>query len=364
MVHVDGPVGLDRREVASMMSERSTDAGIVLDGDAGAAAGDRGAGRCRPSTSASGRARRTRARKVMTLISAMALGADCIDDCDVLRAGPDRPGARPPGDGAVDARHVPARVHVRARPPARSGARPRRSSARGRRAPAGRRALVVDVDSLRRRGPRPRQAGRRVRLHPRARLSPDPRHARGHRRGAAHPPAHGLGEHAARDRCASSRADRARRAGRRDRRQAAARRLGVLEQEGRSTACERAGLAVLDRRPPATGRPARRSTQIDENAWQTLEDYPDDERSRRSPRRRSAGRRLVVRRVRTLERQGRAAARLGAVPVHDQPHRATRASSKPSTASTPSSSSPSATSKTRRSRTSPPATSPPTPPGR
>jgi hypothetical protein len=26
-------------------------------------------------------------RKVMTLISAMALGADCIDDCDVLRAG-------------------------------------------------------------------------------------------------------------------------------------------------------------------------------------------------------------------------------------------------------------------------------------
>jgi hypothetical protein len=29
-------------------------------------------------------------RKVMTLISAMALGADCIDDCDVLRAGPTR----------------------------------------------------------------------------------------------------------------------------------------------------------------------------------------------------------------------------------------------------------------------------------
>ena len=25
--------------------------------------------------------------KVMTLISAMALGADCIDDCDVLRSG-------------------------------------------------------------------------------------------------------------------------------------------------------------------------------------------------------------------------------------------------------------------------------------
>jgi hypothetical protein len=26
-------------------------------------------------------------RKVMTLLSAMALGADCIDDCDVLRSG-------------------------------------------------------------------------------------------------------------------------------------------------------------------------------------------------------------------------------------------------------------------------------------
>src|SRR3954471_25031512 len=26
-------------------------------------------------------------RKVMTMVSAMALGADCIDDCDVLRSG-------------------------------------------------------------------------------------------------------------------------------------------------------------------------------------------------------------------------------------------------------------------------------------
>jgi hypothetical protein len=29
-------------------------------------------------------------RKVMTLVSAMALGADCIDDCDVLRSGQTR----------------------------------------------------------------------------------------------------------------------------------------------------------------------------------------------------------------------------------------------------------------------------------
>src|SRR5438270_11775359 len=29
-------------------------------------------------------------RKVMSLVSAMALGADCIDDCDVLRSGQTR----------------------------------------------------------------------------------------------------------------------------------------------------------------------------------------------------------------------------------------------------------------------------------
>ena len=41
----------------------------------------------RRSISASGRARPSRARKVLTLVLAMALGADSIDDCDVLRAG-------------------------------------------------------------------------------------------------------------------------------------------------------------------------------------------------------------------------------------------------------------------------------------
>ena len=54
--------------------------------------------------------------KVMTLVSAMALGADCIDDCDVLRAGRTGAGARPPGRGAVDAGDVPAAFtfgHVR-----------------------------------------------------------------------------------------------------------------------------------------------------------------------------------------------------------------------------------------------------------
>ena len=86
MVHVDGPVGPDGVAVAFDDQRAVADAGIVLSAtlagrlgiealvdervDLGerAGAGNEGA-------------------KVMTLISAMALGADCIDDCDVLRAG-------------------------------------------------------------------------------------------------------------------------------------------------------------------------------------------------------------------------------------------------------------------------------------
>ena len=74
--------------------------------------------------------------KVMTLISAMALGADCIDDCDVLRAG--RTGAvlghRVAAPSTLG--HLPARVHLRARAPARPRARPRRSSEPGAPVPA------------------------------------------------------------------------------------------------------------------------------------------------------------------------------------------------------------------------------------
>ena len=92
-------------------------------------------------------------RKVMTLVSAMALGADCIDDCDVLRSGQTRAVLGHSSDGAVDARDVPARVHLWARPPARPGAGRLSARARGRRAPGpGDERLVVDVDSLRRRG--------------------------------------------------------------------------------------------------------------------------------------------------------------------------------------------------------------------
>jgi DDE family transposase len=86
MVHVGGPVGLDGVAVAFDEQRAVADAGIVLvatlAGRLGIEAlvdervdlgGRDGAG--------------NEGVKVMTLVSAMALGADCIDDCDVLRSG-------------------------------------------------------------------------------------------------------------------------------------------------------------------------------------------------------------------------------------------------------------------------------------
>jgi hypothetical protein len=86
MVHADGPVGLDGVAVEFDDERAVADAGIVL---AATLAGRLGIealveqnvdlgerpGAANPGT------------KVMTLVSAMALGADCIDDCDILRAG-------------------------------------------------------------------------------------------------------------------------------------------------------------------------------------------------------------------------------------------------------------------------------------
>ncbi len=60
-------------------------------------------------------------RKVMTMLSAMALGADCIEDCDVLRAGQTTAVLGHRVSGALDDRHVLARVHVRACASARAG---------------------------------------------------------------------------------------------------------------------------------------------------------------------------------------------------------------------------------------------------
>src|SRR3954466_12360843 len=86
MVHADGPVGLDGIGVAFDDERAVSDAGIVLTATLAERLGiealvDRtvdlggGPGAANPGA------------KVLTLVSAMALGADCIDDCDILRAG-------------------------------------------------------------------------------------------------------------------------------------------------------------------------------------------------------------------------------------------------------------------------------------
>ena len=62
-------------------------------------------------------------RKVLTLVAAILAGATHIDHADRLRAGATAAGAAVPGDGAVDARHLLALVHLRPRPPARRGDR-------------------------------------------------------------------------------------------------------------------------------------------------------------------------------------------------------------------------------------------------
>ena len=86
MVQDDGPVGLDGVAVCFDDERAVADAGIVLTAtlarrlgiealvDASVDLGER------PGAANVG-------AKVMTLVSAMALGADCIDDCDLLRAG-------------------------------------------------------------------------------------------------------------------------------------------------------------------------------------------------------------------------------------------------------------------------------------
>jgi hypothetical protein len=87
MVHDDGPVGLDGVRVRFDDERVVSDAGIMLAATLAARLGlEALVGRFvrlrrdRPGAGNAG-------RKVMALIYAMALGADSIDDCDVLRAG-------------------------------------------------------------------------------------------------------------------------------------------------------------------------------------------------------------------------------------------------------------------------------------
>jgi hypothetical protein len=87
MVHDDAAVGLDGVEVVFDDERVVSDAGIVLVATlAGRLGIEALTGRLvrlrgdRPGAANAG-------RKVMALIYAMLLGGDCIDDCDVLRAG-------------------------------------------------------------------------------------------------------------------------------------------------------------------------------------------------------------------------------------------------------------------------------------
>jgi hypothetical protein len=87
MVHDDGSVGLDELEVSFDDERVVSDAGIALVATLAARLGIEGLVDCfvrlrpgRPGAASAG-------RKVMSLLYAMTLGADSIDDCDVLRSG-------------------------------------------------------------------------------------------------------------------------------------------------------------------------------------------------------------------------------------------------------------------------------------
>jgi Transposase DDE domain group 1 len=87
VVQDDGPVGLDGVQVVFDDERVVSDAGIVLVATVAARLGIEELAqrfvRLRPKLPGAGHA----GRKVMSLIFAMTLGADSIDDCDVLRAG-------------------------------------------------------------------------------------------------------------------------------------------------------------------------------------------------------------------------------------------------------------------------------------
>ena len=112
-------------------------------------------------------------RKVMSLVHGMLAGADSIDDMNVLRAGSTGSDPRASGDGALHARDVLAGVHVRACPPARPRPGHHARAGVGGGCRSRRRAVGDRHRQLHRRGPRRSEAGRLLRLHPPARLSPD-----------------------------------------------------------------------------------------------------------------------------------------------------------------------------------------------
>ena len=86
MVQDDGQVGLDRVEVCFDDQRAVSDAGVVLVATLAARLGIGGlADRLVSLGGVAGAA--NAGRKILSLIFAMVLGADCIDDCEILRVG-------------------------------------------------------------------------------------------------------------------------------------------------------------------------------------------------------------------------------------------------------------------------------------
>jgi hypothetical protein len=246
MVHDGGPVGLDGVRVCFDDDRVVSDAGIALVATLAGRLGLEGLiGRCvrlradRPGAANAG-------RKVMALVFAIVLGADSIDDCDVLRAGRTKRllGGWMPAPSTLGTflraftfGHVRQLDRVLGESLARAwtaGAGP------------GAERLVVDVDSFIGEVCGYQKQGSGFGYTKQAWVSPDRGLARGHRRGAARAPAARLSEHPARDAALHRRTDRPGHARRRERREVAQSGLGVLERQGLQAPRGR-GLDVFDR---------------------------------------------------------------------------------------------------------------------
>src|SRR4051794_9747598 len=320
MVQDDGPVGLDGVTVAFDDERAVADAGIVVTATLARRLGieslvdesvDLGE---RPGAANVG-------AKVMTLVSAMALGADCIDDCDLLRAG--RTGqvlghqvVAPSTLGTFLRAFTFGHVRQLDRVLGETLTRAWRAGAG-----PGDRRLVVDVDSF---------VGE---VHGRA------------KQGAAFGYTRQRGYHP----ILATRADTGEVLHIRLRTGSANTSRGMLRF------CDE--LIARVTRAGATGRKLLRAdsgfwsnetfnrldragwqfsigvrlqahvraaiAQIDEAAWQTLEDYPPTSIAQIAETT-LAGRRLIVRRVRTLNQQGELLPSWELFPFHHQPHRPPR----------------------------------------
>ena len=137
-------------------------------------------------------------RKVLTLVHAMVAGGEPHRPCRRAARRCHPGGARPPGDGTVDARHVPPVVHLRPCPSARRRSSPRHCGGPGALgAGPGSDRVVVDLDSTICEvcGKAKQGAGfgytKKLGYHPLLATRG------GHRRGAPCPDAQGLGQHRA-----------------------------------------------------------------------------------------------------------------------------------------------------------------------